>query len=109
MIKIGLDVARSKVVKTMEAARAAAEELAQFPLIIRPDRKSTRLNSRHTDIYSLSLHDALPIYDQDRPRRSPFQGCQDHGGRARRRRRTRSVPSHHPSRSEEHTSELPSH
>src|ERR1044072_6286028 len=27
-----------------------------------PDRKSTRLNSSHTDIYTLSLHDALPIY-----------------------------------------------
>src|ERR1035437_2851503 len=27
------------------------------------DRKSTRLNSSHTDIYTLSLHDALPIYD----------------------------------------------
>src|ERR1044072_1874284 len=27
-----------------------------------PDRKSTRLNSRTTEIYSLSLHDALPIY-----------------------------------------------
>src|ERR1044072_2943544 len=26
------------------------------------DRKSTRLNSSHTDIYTLSLHDALPIY-----------------------------------------------
>src|ERR1044072_6073231 len=25
------------------------------------DRKSTRLDSRHTDIYTLSLHDALPI------------------------------------------------
>src|SRR5476649_634263 len=25
------------------------------------DRKSTRLNSRHTVIYTLSLHDALPI------------------------------------------------
>jgi carbamoyl-phosphate synthase large subunit len=36
MIKIGLDVARSKVVKTLEAARAAADELAMFPLIIRP-------------------------------------------------------------------------
>lgn len=36
MLKIGLDVARSKVVKTMEAARAAADELAMFPLIIRP-------------------------------------------------------------------------
>src|SRR5882672_4278283 len=27
-----------------------------------PDRKSTRLNSSHTVIYTLSLHDALPIY-----------------------------------------------
>src|SRR5947207_246137 len=28
----------------------------------RRDRKSTRLNSSHTVIYTLSLHDALPIY-----------------------------------------------
>src|SRR5476649_1896552 len=27
----------------------------------RADRKSTRLNSSHTVIYTLSLHDALPI------------------------------------------------
>src|ERR1035437_8806541 len=26
------------------------------------DRKSTRLNSSHAEIYTLSLHDALPIY-----------------------------------------------
>src|SRR5476649_2729815 len=26
------------------------------------DRKSTRLNSSHTEIYTLSLHDALPIW-----------------------------------------------
>src|SRR4030095_8646464 len=31
---------------------------------IRPDRKSTRLNSSHTEIYTLSLHDALPIYSK---------------------------------------------
>ncbi len=36
MLKIGLDVARSRTVKSMEEARAAAEELAMFPLIIRP-------------------------------------------------------------------------
>src|SRR5260221_715328 len=33
--------------------------------IIKPfklDRKSTRLNSSHTEIYTLSLHDALPIF-----------------------------------------------
>src|SRR5579875_605874 len=29
-----------------------------------PDRKSTRLNSSHTVIYSLSLHDALPIWNR---------------------------------------------
>src|ERR1035437_6810040 len=29
------------------------------------DRKSTRLNSRHADIYTLSLHDALPISFDD--------------------------------------------
>jgi carbamoyl-phosphate synthase large subunit len=36
MIKIGLDVARSRTVKTMDEARAAAEMLGNFPLIIRP-------------------------------------------------------------------------
>jgi carbamoyl-phosphate synthase large subunit len=36
MVKIGLDVARSRTVKTMEEARAAADELGAFPLIIRP-------------------------------------------------------------------------
>ena len=36
MLKIGLDVARSRTVKTMEEARAAAELLGAFPLIIRP-------------------------------------------------------------------------
>src|SRR5476649_1832792 len=29
------------------------------------DRKSTRLNSSHTVIYTLSLHDALPISHHD--------------------------------------------
>src|ERR671933_660764 len=29
------------------------------------DRKSTRLNSSHTEIYTLSLHDALPILRDD--------------------------------------------
>src|SRR5579875_1559375 len=29
--------------------------------IAHQDRKSTRLNSSHTEIYTLSLHDALPI------------------------------------------------
>src|SRR5882672_10900782 len=73
------------------------------------DRKSTRLNSSHTVIYTLSLHDALPISRVGRARapaddvrrrgrdllagRAPFQRC---GGRPG-------------DRSEEHTSELQSH
>jgi carbamoyl-phosphate synthase large subunit len=36
MLKIGLDVARSRMVKSMTEAQAAADELAMFPLIIRP-------------------------------------------------------------------------
>ncbi len=36
MLKIGLDVARSSTVKSMEEARAAAEKLGTYPLIIRP-------------------------------------------------------------------------
>ncbi len=36
MLKIGLDVAKSRTVKSMEEARAAAEMLGIFPLIIRP-------------------------------------------------------------------------
>jgi len=36
MLKIGLDVARSRTVKSMAEAQAAAEHLAMFPLIIRP-------------------------------------------------------------------------
>ncbi|MDR0901434.1 MAG: carbamoyl-phosphate synthase large subunit, partial [Opitutaceae bacterium] len=36
MLKIGLDVARSRTVKTLDGAHAAAKELGAFPLIIRP-------------------------------------------------------------------------
>ncbi|HTB80980.1 MAG TPA: carbamoyl-phosphate synthase large subunit [Opitutaceae bacterium] len=36
MIKIGLDVAKSRTVHTLEQARAATDEIGAFPLIIRP-------------------------------------------------------------------------
>jgi carbamoyl-phosphate synthase large subunit len=36
MVKIGLDVARSRTVRSPEEARAAADEIGAFPLIIRP-------------------------------------------------------------------------
>src|SRR5476649_441670 len=73
------------------------------------DRKSTRLNSSHTVIYTLSLHDALPISASASLAAS---------------RPTRTASSPHPrptrlscanismngnGRSEEHTSELQSH
>src|ERR1044072_7415157 len=73
------------------------------------DRKSTRLNSSHTEICALPLHDALPIYgpahhlrrQEGQPVRAPprRRGAElqhlDHRLRDRR--------------SEEHTSELQSH
>src|SRR5215211_1417070 len=73
------------------------------------DRKSTRLNSSHTEIYTLSLHDALPIC-----LRHTLVGYAIHHGasfvwaalfEAMRLRAPRDVPG----RSEEHTSELQSH
>src|SRR5476649_883021 len=74
-----------------------------------PDRKSTRLNSSHTEIYTLSLHDALPIYRR--------RGAVDHddaqGDQQEGRNEQHSVrfqfSRHYSSRSEEHTSELQSH
>src|SRR5262252_4033005 len=73
------------------------------------DRKSTRLNSSHTEIYTLSLHDALPIY-------SEITG-ESHEKSSKRRRTLRvdaggvcvRVYACLLGRSEEHTSELQSH
>src|SRR3712207_7577227 len=67
-----------------------------------------------TEIYTLSLHDALPIFDDD-----VGKGACGHRARARRRRATgcqgrqlttevSASPSSRASRSEEHTSELQS-
>src|SRR3954462_10610187 len=80
------------------------------------DRKSTRLNSRHTitsyavfffndtattEIYTLSLHDALPILDGEP---AAVAGPADPGTELHDHRN-----GDHRRRSEEHTSELPSH
>src|SRR5882672_5671252 len=73
------------------------------------DRKSTRLNSSHTVIYTLSLHDALPIYAERLERR---------GGAGKTRigvlleqlvDELRKIFGAVRPRSEEHTSELQSH
>src|SRR5476649_2529139 len=74
-----------------------------------PDRKSTRLNSSHTEIYTLSLHDALPIYVSKvsfmltEPTRLPSSSM-SYGPR-----RTSVPMALCVTRSEEHTSELQSH
>src|SRR2546422_3567188 len=67
-----------------------------------------------TEIYTLSLHDALPIYRRGRPRafsqpqrtraRRKHAGPRRHGCRGR----TGNEPARSGSRSEEHTSELQS-
>src|SRR5262252_9137665 len=75
----------------------------------RQDRKSTRLNSSHTVIYTLSLHDALPISEpadsvhrviqlQFHPLSHLFHGLSSPADSQRGQ-----------ARSEEHTSELQSH
>src|ERR671927_271563 len=73
------------------------------------DRKSTRLNSSHTVIYTLSLHDALPILTcvrgpfAERLSRSAHHLC------AAERVQVEDAHAQLGSRSEEHTSELQSH
>src|SRR5256885_15927001 len=63
-----------------------------------------------TEIYTLSLHDALPICQGQRARGVPRQGADDRAGapqRARERPAQPGRPQRVP-RSEEHTSELQS-
>src|SRR5579875_1911612 len=89
--------------------RSAGWRMVEETVTALLDRKSTRLNSSHTEIYTLSLHDALPIYADlvhalavekrgDRLLHHPLGGLADGGG-----------DGHRASRSEEHTSELQSH
>src|SRR5476649_1687768 len=73
------------------------------------DRKSTRLNSSHTEIYTLSLHDALPIFGPDQSIGDVLALVEQRGFAFR----TFPVVDAHDKllglRSEEHTSELQSH
>src|SRR4030095_16996575 len=57
-------LANARLVSSGEANMDAWSALADTHLrekLCSLDRKSTRLNSSHTEIYTLSLHDALPI------------------------------------------------
>src|SRR5476649_2083774 len=73
------------------------------------DRKSTRLNSSHTEIYTLSLHDALPICDVRLVNGPPRRLVE--AQLLARIRRVGNQLAHEDFfvRSEEHTSELQSH
>src|SRR5215211_7915796 len=73
------------------------------------DRKSTRLNSSHTVIYTLSLHDALPIFaalGDEAHGDAADRGLDGHAG-VHQRQGGGAHRGHR--RSEEHTSELQSH
>src|SRR5215211_2268800 len=73
------------------------------------DRKSTRLNSSHTEIYTLSLHDALPIYRDgiaEFPRSRELLGAAEDLARWGH---VIEIDDASRDRSEEHTSELQSH
>src|SRR5476649_1361813 len=73
------------------------------------DRKSTRLNSSHTVIYTLSLHDALPIlvhlHEPPKTEVLTYQA----GDAMERSAFLMVFDAHTGERSEEHTSELQSH
>src|SRR5476649_302970 len=73
------------------------------------DRKSTRLNSSHTEIYTLSLHDALPIYAGRHRGDRRFAGGHPAGRPSRDRLAHLRHEAGRDTRSEEHTSELQSH
>src|SRR5882672_10747253 len=73
------------------------------------DRKSTRLNSSHTVIYTLSLHDALPICATGQKALGTAAGMAGNGRRSLLGEHLASAEGSFGHRSEEHTSELQSH
>src|SRR5476649_777249 len=73
------------------------------------DRKSTRLNSSHTVIYTLSLHDALPISFYIAPPHPLAPRHPDPYPPSPPARSSPRIIHARNARSEEHTSELQSH
>src|SRR5215211_2630971 len=73
------------------------------------DRKSTRLNSSHTVIYTLSLHDALPIFPSLKKLRAELDRKSRAWAKIIKIGRTHTQDATPITRSEEHTSELQSH
>src|SRR5215211_5601358 len=98
---------------TKRVARRCAQQRKQpcTPIAIpaKTDRKSTRLNSSHTVIYTLSLHDVFPISFATVPGRFPDdeKSCKALCPAAEATLYAYRNPGE--DRSEEHTSELQSH
>src|ERR1035437_4498212 len=80
-----------------------------MPIILKIERKSTRLNSSPTEIYTLSLHYALPIYFQNNRRRQTQRDGGEHLIGDAEQRPERVDADSFENRAEEHTSELQSH
>src|SRR5437588_97534 len=62
----GTSAPRTRPTRLRVAAEAdvcSPDARGRGPCRKQSDRKSTRLNSSHTVIFTLSLHDALPIYE----------------------------------------------
>src|SRR5476649_2902720 len=73
------------------------------------DRKSTRLNSSHTEIYTLSLHDALPISNWNKQEAAQILGLYRPTLYSKMKKHDIRDAGKSARRSEEHTSELQSH
>src|SRR6476646_4698288 len=98
-----------KAGSTRTRASSGAVPTSQCASSIWRDRKSTRLNSSHTEIYTLSLHDALPICRVIAVKAFDAQGRLDEDARIIWGRTDKPVRIIYLARSEEHTSELQSH
>src|SRR5215218_6795034 len=88
---------------------ATARKVRKAMVVGGRDRKSTRLNSSHTVIYTLSLHDALPIFVGIVGFSllwAPGCGSSQDGGNGKKGKKGDGGGGE---RSEEHTSELQSH
>src|SRR5690348_13241573 len=81
-IEILWRAARSRQPRSIRAGRAEARH--HWAEWLRQDRKSTRLNSSHPSISSLSLHDALPILSYPASLATRYFEAKTSAGRARR-------------------------
>src|ERR671926_378187 len=95
--------------KTFTSTLSPMLTSAPFAPSRRIDRKSTRLNSSHTVIYTLSLHDALPISLRAADQLDLVALGEDVHQHLVADVDLRAVRAVETNRSEEHTSELQSH